>query len=106
MKKTPLLPVLAAIVLASPALAVDMPVYAVDNHCQARWRSDAKMKNVCIRQQQASYNALKASWTSIPAKIAQDCRGQWDQSNDYVMLQFCIEQQVLAAGNAAAFNPN
>jgi len=105
MKKMSLPAFLVAIVLAGPAFAEDTPIYALDDHCQGRWQANTRMKNVCIQQQQASYNALKALWASTPAEITQHCRGEWDKSNDYVMLQFCVEQQVQAVKNAAAAPP-
>lgn len=106
MKKMPFLAFLATIVLTCPALGEDTPIYTVDSYCLVRWKADARMMDVCVQQQQASHDALKASWTSIPAEIIRHCRGRWDKSNDYVMLQFCIEEEILAARNAAAPNPD
>ena len=106
MKKMPLLPLLAMIVLTSPALAADLPIYAIDDHCQGIWRANSKMRNVCVQQQQASRDALQTQWASISAKIAQYCRGEWDRSNDYMMLQFCVEEQSSATRDAAASTPN
>ncbi len=106
MKGTSLLPLLAMIALISPALAVDLPNYAIDDHCQGIWRDDSKMKKVCIQQQQASHDALQGKWASIPTEIAQSCREEWDRSHDYLMLQFCIEEQASAARDATASAPN
>ncbi len=106
MKKMSVFPLLATIVLAYPALAADLPVYPIDGRCQAHWPGDAKMQKVCIRQQQASYDALKPLWISVPAEIAQHCQDEWEKSKDYVILQFCVEQQVLALKKAAVPTPN
>lgn len=104
--KTMSLPLfLATIVLSSPAFAEDPPVYTVENYCEVRWKTDARMMDVCVQQQQASYDALKARWTSIPTGIVQQCRDRWDKSNDYVMLHFCIEEEVLALTKADAPPP-
>ena len=38
----------------------------------------------------------------LPDTIVQHCRSEWEEAQDYVMLRFWIEQQVLAVDKGAA----
>lgn len=97
---------LGGFLVSFPAIADDMPLYDVDNQCRSEWPDDAQMLNYCISEQQSAYNALKASWGNVPVQIAGLCRSEWDSSNDYGMLKYCIDEQLAASKNAASFNPN
>lgn len=90
----------------SAASANELPIYAVDESCQSEWSGDVKMQNHCVGQEQKAYDALKVSWANVPEQIVTLCRDEWDKSDRYTMLKYCIDQQVEAADNVVKFNPN
>jgi hypothetical protein len=96
--------VIAALVLSHPAWALEpaneLPFYDVDKHCKEEadiYGKDPTMLEVCLEEEQKSYNKLRKGWASLDKTVKSHC--QKDQlgpavSSSYYKLRICIEHEL------------
>lgn len=91
--------VTAAMLIAAPALAQDVPRYDPDGWCQRVAEIGGGQSEIirrgCFEQEQSAYDKLKTLWVSVPAKTRRWC----DQvatsggRGSYMLLEQCVDQE-------------
>ena len=101
------------VLLSTPALADDVPIYPVDANCreaqgvlyQGSQLSDARKQAFeadCVRRQQGAYDAVKVAWPNLLVKDQRLC-ARLVTTGNYILLANCVADQ--AAQETAASQP-
>lgn len=95
------------ICIAASATAEGIPRYDADGYCRevaAVSGGSAMIFNGCIEMEQTAYDALKASWLSIPGNARSYCNEVGMVSGgSYSILHGCIEMETGAASSPNQF---
>lgn len=83
------------------------PRYDVAKYCEkvaASIGGSSQIENSCIRREQTAYNALKISWSSLPAKTAAYCdKVASSVGGTYAILKSCLERETKASSDKPEF---
>ncbi|MES5485399.1 hypothetical protein QMZ05_21835 [Bradyrhizobium sp. INPA03-11B] len=83
----------------TPALAGDLPDYPVETWCsRVSSISGAKSEMLyggCIDQEQAAYDSLKKSWSTLPQQTREWCSRVASSTGggSYMLLKGCVDQE-------------
>lgn len=105
----PTLFALGVMVAAGPAAAQDMPRYDVAAYCDQiaafGGAPSAVIRNGCVQQEQAAYDALKAKWAALPANMQKHCNQVATAvgMGSYAILKGCVDMENSAASRPPAF---
>lgn len=96
------------VLLAGDVAAQDLPEFNVERHCKSMSAMSGGsnfMLKACFDQEQATYDAAKAEWSALDAKIKRHClqMARMGGTPSYFMLQACIEQELSAKEAASGF---
>jgi len=101
--------VLVLLAFAAPVQASEMPRYDVAGHCATLAALGGNisevMRNACVKQEQAAYNALKDRWATVPAATVAHCDGvaRLGGGGSYTMLNACVQQEKSAKSQPPKF---
>lgn len=92
---------------SAAALADEMPHYDVEANCKRmaeQTDGGQFMLNACLRQEQTSYDKVKAEWQDLPIEMRNRCDRMAQQTESgYFMLNACIDQERRAAAQNESF---
>jgi hypothetical protein len=93
--------VIAATTLSHATAAVerasDLPFFDVDKYCKQEadiLDKDPTMIQVCLEEEQKSYDKLKQRWPGLDRTVKNNCQGGPTVSSSYYKLRVCIEHEL------------
>lgn len=92
-----------AVFISSYAVAgaASLPEFDVDGYCgriSEITGGSNQIRNTCIQQEQAAYDAMKASWSEIPERTQSYCSQIGSAvGGSYNIMHTCIQQEMGAS---------
>jgi hypothetical protein len=91
----------AACVAATPALAIDLPRFDVEAHCDQlgglAGRYSDTIEKECFETEQRAYDKLKLVWNDAPDEVRRRCLAiATTASANYTLLKGCVDVEMRA----------